>query len=133
MEEAKVTTGEPEVGSPNADRGTVLVTVPILGEQPEGWYAIFVEMPPGVSFTLNMPEMQFGNGKTVMFNCPPDQVQQVVTHIRERVEGANRYWNAQVLPQLRAKQERADQKRQDDAEKEKQLLEEANRALENLP
>jgi hypothetical protein len=86
LEEAKVRVSKPEVTGASASSGSVGVSVPIEGEQPEEWYGIFVDGPAGVTEYSDMPELRFGDGTAVTFSCPPDAIQRIVTHIRERVQ-----------------------------------------------
>jgi hypothetical protein len=120
--------GKPKVvGIDSEYSGLVVVRVPLDPRPDEYWQQIFNGMPPGVSYSLSMHSVQVA-GDSVEFRCSETEVERYHQHVKERVEGTNRYYAQEITPRLKAEEERL----QREAEERKQRLEEAQSRLDAL-
>lgn len=120
--------GRPElVGVDPHYSGLVRIRLPLNPPADTDWIKIFNELPPGVSYTLDLHH-PVASQRSIEGLTPDDRVESYVAHIRERVDGTNRFYNTDVASRL--KQE-ADRRREAAAEQ-RRRLDDVRKKFENL-
>jgi hypothetical protein len=110
-----ITLGPPKVHGPDSRWPGLLRVTAELSSQPGREWCDFFARPAGVSMPVSMhpPEI---NGSQVVMRPPDGEEAKYLDHARERVASANARFEAEVLPRIRADEERraaeaADQER----------------------
>ena len=124
-----ISVGKPEVDGidPHA-RGLLLIRVPFEPEPNTPWREVFVEGPPGASYSASMHPPVFFGPAEVTLRCPDDEIELYISSLRERVDATNEYYNGEIAPRLR----RMRSERRAAVTEEQRRLEEARKRLENL-
>ncbi len=103
--------GKPEVvGVDTRYAGLLRIRVPLTPRANADWVTIFNRMPTGVNFTFDMHEPK-ASSALIEGLTPDDKLETYVGHIRERIAGANRDYNHNLAPKLRAQRDAADREK----------------------
>jgi hypothetical protein len=125
----EITAGKPElVGIYEQAPGLIRIRLPLSPRPDARWITIFNELPPGVTSSMSMHHPPQASSGSIAGLTPDDMIESYVAHIRERVAGANTYYNAEIAPGLKAAVERVVA----DDDEEQRRLNEIRKRLENL-
>lgn len=129
MEWKRIARGEPVVEGVHRDfAGLLQVEIPLDQEPPGDWVACFLN-PPGipVSFSMHAPEV---HGNTVTVTPPDAELEKYLQNVDDRIAAANRSYEADHLPRVRAGQARLDREEQKEADRLAEARETAKRFKE---